>query len=432
MKIFTQKASRLLLGVTMLVAVFAGFAPSNRVSQAQDGQTPAQLCASADTPEPETRRFDQPEQVLEDGVDYYAIFCTGNGPVYVDLFENYVPVTVNNFVFLAEAGYYNNSTFHRVIADFMAQGGDPVGNPAGTGGPGYQFQDEFVPFLVFDRPGLLAMANAGPATNGSQFFITRVPTPHLNQRHTIFGEVLEGQDVIDTMTDTENGETPESLDTVLIITDPAAVSTDYVAPEPASAEDTLAAIESIFENDPSLTSDNAGIATTIEEATAGLEGDAQTLATDLYANGFNYQAGGLWTLNDCSGDTSLLGVGFTMINWESAAAANAFVNSDGLGELLAAQGFEPIVDNGGILTGSGFESEQIFARGFGDVCDATATYVRYVFPAESFSVALDIIINDTVFEGGQLTREDIPAVLANFGYQVTPAVGTIILTSTNE
>ena len=124
-------------------------------------------------------RFQEAETVLEPDVDYRAIFCTTAGTVYVDLYESLTPMTVNNFVFLAQQGYYDNTTFHRVIPDFMVQGGDPTAT--GSGGPGYQFGDEPVGFLTFDRPGLLAMANAGPGTNGSQFFITTVPdaTPQL-------------------------------------------------------------------------------------------------------------------------------------------------------------------------------------------------------------------------------------------------------------
>ncbi|MCA9912212.1 MAG: peptidylprolyl isomerase, partial [Anaerolineae bacterium] len=118
-----------------------------------------ELCDSATPTEPATRSYSQAEQVLEDGVDYQAIFCTDAGPIYVDLFEDQTPVTVNNFVFLAQNNYYDNTIFHRVIQDFMAQGGDPTGT--GMGGPGYQFQDEIVQGLTFDTPGLLAMANAG-------------------------------------------------------------------------------------------------------------------------------------------------------------------------------------------------------------------------------------------------------------------------------
>ncbi len=129
---------------------------------------------------------------------YYATIQTAKGDIKVQLFADRAPETVNNFVFLAREGFYNDTTFHRVLDGFMAQAGDPTGT--GSGGPGYQFGDEFDPSLTFDRAGLLAMANAGPGTNGSQFFITFAPTDWLNGGHTIFGEVIEGQTVLDTLT----------------------------------------------------------------------------------------------------------------------------------------------------------------------------------------------------------------------------------------
>ncbi|GIV76379.1 peptidylprolyl isomerase [Litorilinea aerophila] len=129
---------------------------------------------------------------------YYATFVTDRGNIKVQLFAKRAPNTVNNFVFLARQGFYDNTIFHRVLDGFMAQGGDPTGT--GTGGPGYEFADEFYPGLNFDRPGLLAMANRGPNTNGSQFFITFAPTEWLNGQHTIFGEVIEGADVLDKLT----------------------------------------------------------------------------------------------------------------------------------------------------------------------------------------------------------------------------------------
>jgi peptidyl-prolyl cis-trans isomerase A (cyclophilin A) len=139
-----------------------------------------------------------------------ATLHTNQGPVVIRLFPDHAPKTVRNFVELAEGGkqwtdprngrpttdkLYDGTIFHRVIPDFMIQGGDPLGS--GRGGPGYKFADEFHPDLAFDRPYLLAMANSGPGTNGSQFFITVAPTPWLNGKHTIFGEVIEGADVVD-------------------------------------------------------------------------------------------------------------------------------------------------------------------------------------------------------------------------------------------
>jgi cyclophilin family peptidyl-prolyl cis-trans isomerase len=125
---------------------------------------------------------------------YMATISTNKGDITVKLYASQAPRTVNNFVCLAEDHYYDGITFHRVIKDFMIQGGDPTGT--GTGGPGYTFRDEFDPKLKHDRPGILSMANAGPGTNGSQFFITHVPTPWLDGKHSIFGQVVKGQDVV--------------------------------------------------------------------------------------------------------------------------------------------------------------------------------------------------------------------------------------------
>ncbi len=125
---------------------------------------------------------------------YVATLETDKGEIVIELFADKVPRTVNNFVFLAQEGFYDNTTFHRVIPNFMAQGGDPTGS--GTGGPGYRFDDEFHAQLRHDRPGILSMANAGPNTNGSQFFITYVPCPWLDNHHSVFGGVIEGMDVL--------------------------------------------------------------------------------------------------------------------------------------------------------------------------------------------------------------------------------------------
>ncbi len=136
---------------------------------------------------------------------------TDKGEISAILFADEAPVTVANFLNLAKQGYYDGLKFHRVIKDFMIQGGDPTGT--GMGGPGYKFEDEVKTGRKFNKPGLLAMANAGPGTNGSQFFITHVPTPWLNGKHTIFGEVTEGQDVVNTIKQGDKIKRIEILDT---------------------------------------------------------------------------------------------------------------------------------------------------------------------------------------------------------------------------
>jgi peptidyl-prolyl cis-trans isomerase A (cyclophilin A) len=163
--------------------------------------------------------------------ELFATLVTNRGDIVVSLFEHHAPVTVENFVGLANGTktyvdpntgrettgrFYDGTTFHRVIAGFMVQGGDPLGT--GTGGPGYTFKDEIHPELSFDRPYLLAMANAGPGTNGSQFFVTVGPTPHLNRKHTIFGEVADqaSRDVIDAIAGTRTGRGDKPVDPVVI------------------------------------------------------------------------------------------------------------------------------------------------------------------------------------------------------------------------
>jgi peptidyl-prolyl cis-trans isomerase A (cyclophilin A) len=158
-----------------------------------------------------------------------ATLRTSQGTLHIRLFPDHAPKTVQNFVELAEGSrewtdpktrkataepLYDGTIFHRVIPRFMIQGGDPLGT--GTGGPGYRFADEFHPDLSFDRPYLLAMANAGPGTNGSQFFITVAPTPHLNGKHTIFGEVIEGSDVVDRISQVRTGRNDRPEQDVVI------------------------------------------------------------------------------------------------------------------------------------------------------------------------------------------------------------------------
>jgi len=143
-----------------------------------------------------------------------AKFETNQGSFTITLFGDKAPKTVSNFIVLAKDGFYNGIIFHRVIKDFMIQGGDPDG--VGTGGPGYKFEDEFDDSLTFSKKGILAMANSGPATNGSQFFITVIPTLHLNGLHTIFGEVIAGYEVVEKISNVPAGAADKPVDPVII------------------------------------------------------------------------------------------------------------------------------------------------------------------------------------------------------------------------
>ncbi|MDX1421017.1 MAG: peptidylprolyl isomerase [Rubricoccaceae bacterium] len=136
-----------------------------------------------------------PAMQIDPDQTYRVTFTTDRGDIVADLFPEHAPKTVNNFVFLVRDGFYDGVTFHRVIPNFMIQGGDPTGT--GRGGPGYRFADEFDGNPLRHERGVLSMANAGPNTNGSQFFITHAPQPHLDNRHTVFGKVVEGMDVVD-------------------------------------------------------------------------------------------------------------------------------------------------------------------------------------------------------------------------------------------
>ena len=148
-----------------------------------------------------------PELTLDLEKVYIATLITEKGDVTVELFSQGAPITVNNFVFLAEQGFYDETTFHRVLPGFMAQGGDPTGT--GSGGPGYQFADEIIHGVTFNQEGLLAMANSGPGTNGSQFFITFDAASWLNGLHTIFGKVIEGMDVVNALTPRDPAAAPD-------------------------------------------------------------------------------------------------------------------------------------------------------------------------------------------------------------------------------
>ena len=159
-----------------------------------------------------------PSMQIDPGKEYHATIVTEKGDIRLELFADKTPKTVNNFVFLAREGFYDDCTFHRVLPGFMAQTGDPTGT--GGGGPGYTFEDEFHPDLHHDSGGILSMANRGPNTNGSQFFIIYAPTPHLDGLHTIFGKVVEGMEVLNSLSPrdpSKNPDTPGDLIKTIVI-----------------------------------------------------------------------------------------------------------------------------------------------------------------------------------------------------------------------
>ena len=334
--------------VALMLAVLAAlFIP---VTAAQEPQTPEVLCEAADKSEPETRQFSGAEEVLEEGVDYYAIFCTGTGAVYVDLFEDFAPVTVNNFVFLAQQGYYNNTNFHRVIQDFMAQAGDPTNT--GGGDPGYSFADEFVGFLSFDQPGLLAMANAGPGTNGSQFFITTVPTPHLDFRHTIFGKVLSGQENVEAIElrdpATASGE-GTTLDTVVIVENPLEVDVDL--PElatPATPEEIAAALAEIGTSEAlpeflQLESAEPTPQTTEEVVASAPEAAQAALSEFLTGHGHEYRIGDALINTVCDmAQFPVAELRYTLDVFANAENAQAAIEESGYTDAWTAMGLTKV------------------------------------------------------------------------------------------
>lgn len=185
----------------MAVLMFASFgaAQDDEPEVPQDLLDAAIQATLAALP-PQALTFDtQPEMILEDGIDYRAVLVTSRGNINLDLYEAEAPITVNNFVFLAQQGFYDGVIFHRVIDDFMIQTGDRNGvaqGQPGTGSPGYQWDDEAAALeLMHDQPGILSMANAGPDTNGSQFFVTHVVTDWLDGNHAVFGEVVSDDDL---------------------------------------------------------------------------------------------------------------------------------------------------------------------------------------------------------------------------------------------
>ena len=205
-----NKRTMIIVGVIValiLAAIFVGCLPNN-LPAAEDlppNHPPVDEPAGADeapaeaAPPAEIKQYDQaPPMTIDSEVEYFATFKMATGGEFIiQLYPDKAPITVNSFVFLAREGYFDGVTFHRVLDGFMAQGGDPTGT--GMSGPGYEFVNEDSD-LTFDKAGVIAMANAGRDTNGSQFFITFGPTPQLNGGYTIFGQVVEGMDIVDGIT----------------------------------------------------------------------------------------------------------------------------------------------------------------------------------------------------------------------------------------
>lgn len=383
-------------------------------SAQESAQSPAALCAAAIPAEdPETREFEQAEEVLQEGVDYQAILCTSAGPIYVDLYEEQTPITVNNFVFLAQQGYFNNTNFHRVITDFMAQAGDPTNT--GTSGPGYQFEDEIVDELVFDRPGLLAMANSGPATNGSQFFITTVPTDWLNGGHTIFGEVLTGQQVVENIRPRDPqfaSDKGEALHTVLIVENPDDVLTDEPVFTAPTLEDAEASVETLAETVPALLEgyfpgisaavkfelSEAEVLSTDEVQSSASEANQDAASTYYGSHNHQYTIYTASTNTECQlADFLIQEVSYQADVYGSAEDATAAFEDERLTQMLQNDGFEALADPTvpfalytrtieGCAGGDMTEVVGVYQKGFGVMT------ARAVIPVENADIAGPAIV----------------------------------------
>ena len=338
--------------------------------KAQDtSRTPEGICASAMPVIPETRSYESSDWVLNEGIDYRVIFCTAAGAIYLDLFEEVTPVTVNNFVFLAQNGYYDGTTFHRVLENFMAQGGDPTGT--GRGGPGYQFEDEFEGFLTFDRPGLLAMANANNpdrgifGTNGSQFFITFGETSWLNYRHTIFGEVLTGKDALQglRLCDPANCSEGDALNVVIVITDPALVEEEI----PKRAHPDPSGVPTQFENfftDRNITDVQfgAGYFTAEEMRATARRADDDALLEYLSEYGLEYRI--TTGFETCEASYApLRSFRSALMSFPDEDAAQAALQNDYWLE-AEASGLESVRD----ITGEIFTPDEVYIGG-SDLCE---------------------------------------------------------------
>ncbi len=367
---------------------------------APDAQTPDQLCAAAvPAKDPDTREFSAADQVLEDGIDYRTIICTEVGPIYIDLHEKETPLAVNNFVFLAQKGFYNNTTFHRVLEGFMAQGGDPTAT--GTGGPSYRFNDEIVQSLRFDAPGKLAMANSGANTNGSQFFITFGPTPNLDGGYTLFGQVVEGQANVMKikLRDPDKNPTEDGtkLNTVLIITDPTKVLlTD--APVP-SREDVVTAFDGV---DAILTGNVATLLenkkvnqTTAEVVSSAPEAISKDLEALLTTHNHQYRVASTLTNKVC--DTTQLqfyGAGFTLDAYATASDAAAAIDDPAMEKIALENGFTDKIASAS-LTHPMFTATET-------ICESPAVHAMIYWRRGNFVITAEVVWPADAAEGADI------------------------------
>lgn len=404
-------------------AASAATSPAQQAVRAQEGaRTPAEICdeATADIAAPESLEFTGAGDVLEEGVDYGAILCTAQGPIYADLFEDLAPQTVNNFVFLAQQGFYNNTTFHRVIPGFMAQAGDPTGT--GSGGPGYTFADETDTGLTFDSYGILAMANAGADTNGSQFFITYGPTDWLNGAHTIFGSVVQGMDAAELLTPRDPNQTPaydgDALQTVVIVDDPASVG---VTPDSAPSvehfqillEAAVLGMEEVLAVVPEATGPLDLDTTASLWAGAGGDAAVEATRTDLEARGLLGTASVGFSMDECVADPESLPIwylSYQVADFGSTDAAQA-VAAD---ETWASQW----TDLGVFETSAATTSIEgrLFTRP-SEIC-GTGTFYRVEIPQGRYMAVIEIALDDSVI-GAETTPtatefiESVAGELAN-------------------
>ena len=400
---------RKILALALLVAIVP-------FAAAQDAQSPQALCDAAQPAALTRMQFEEPEDVLEDDVDYRAIFCTTAGAIYLDLFENLTPITVNNFVFLAGQDYYDSTTFHRVIPEFMAQAGDPTAT--GSGGPGYQFADEPVGFLTFDRPGLLAMANAGPGTNGSQFFITTVPTAHLNYKHTIFGEVLAGQDNVSAIRERDPqaaAEAGETLLTVLIISDPAQVDAGEVDDLASATQDEVVSAFDAFLGSlpPSLPAnvEKSGLFTSEQVAESVTTDLQEAYAAYVADNGHQYRYRVEVDNVNCDANIYFTSLGYQVDVFESAAAAALALRDNRTMLLLEGQGFA-----------HNPSTQATYSKATETCAGEEGSHALSLYTYGRFLVSIDVLVANRVLEQAGVTGG---AVLADLSMQIEQGFGDL-------